>query len=157
VSGEPEIRRATTDDDYRAVSGLFREYLASLPFEIDFQDVDVDVEQPRSMYAPPDGCAFLGVVDDECVGVVGVRRFDDSSCELKRMYVRPASRGAGLGRALGQAAIAAARDLGYHRMLLDTVESMRAANALYESLGFDSISAYRHNPLPGDRYFALDL
>ena len=152
-----EIRAATTDDDYRLVSGLFREYLESLPFEIDFQDVDADIERPASMYAPPDGCAFLGVVDGDYVGVVGVRRFDEASCELKRMYVRPSSRGTGLGRALAEAAITAARELGYRQMLLDTIEDMRAANALYESLGFHQIPAYRHNPLPGDRYFALEL
>ena len=152
-----EIRAATTDDDYRLVSGLFREYLESLPFEIDFQDVDADIERPASMYAPPDGCAFLGAVDGDYVGVVGVRRFDEASCELKRMYVRPSSRGTGLGRALAEAAITAARELGYRQMFLDTIEDMRAANALYESLGFLQIPAYRHNPLPGDRYFALEL
>ncbi len=152
-----EIRPATTDDDYRVVSMLFREYLDSLPFEIDFQDVDADIERPTSMYGAPDGCAFVGVVDGECVGVVGVRRFDDGSCELKRMYVRPSKRRTGLGRRLTEAAITAARELGYQRMLLDTVEEMRAANALYESLGFRQIPAYRHNPLPGDRYFALEL
>ncbi|MGH8982404.1 MAG: GNAT family N-acetyltransferase [Acidimicrobiia bacterium] len=152
-----EIRRATSDDDYRLVGGLFREYLQSLPFEIDFQDVDRDVEAPRSVYGPPDGRAFLGVVDGAVVGVVGVSRFDDTSCELKRMYVRPASRRTGLGRSLAEAAISAARELGYRQMLLDTVEEMRAANALYESLGFVEIPAYRHNPLPGDRYLALEL
>jgi len=157
VTASVEIRSATTDDDYRLVSGLFREYLESLPFEIDFQDVDRDVEQPRTVYGPPDGRAFLGVVDGECVGVVGVGRFDTTSCELKRMYVRPSSRRTGLGRRLAEAAITAARELGYRQMLLDTIEDMRAANALYESLGFHQIPAYRHNPLPGDRYFALEL
>jgi putative acetyltransferase len=157
VTATIEVRSATTDDDYRLVSGLFREYLESLPFEIDFQDVDRDVEQPRTVYGPPDGRAFLGVVDGECVGVVGVGRFDTTSCELKRMYVRPASRRTGLGRQLAEAAITAARELGYRQMLLDTIEDMRAANALYESLGFHQIPAYRHNPLPGDRYFALEL
>lgn len=152
-----ELKQAATDDDYRLVSGLFREYLASLPFEIDFQDVDADVERPSSMYGPPDGCAFLGLVDGDCVGVVGVRRFDDTACELKRMYVQSASRRTGLGRRLAEAAISAARELGYRQMLLDTVEEMRAANALYESLGFVEIPAYRHNPLPGDRYLALEL
>jgi GNAT superfamily N-acetyltransferase len=152
-----EVRPAATDDDYRLVSELFREYLASLPFEIDFQDVDTDVEHPTSYYGPPDGRAFLGLVDGECVGVVGVRRFDETSCELKRMYVRPGTRRAGLGRRLAEAAVAAARELGYRRMLLDTVEDMHAANALYESLGFRDVPAYRHNPLPGDRYLALDL
>ena len=152
-----EVRPAETDDDYRLVSGLVREYLASLPFAIDFQDVDTDVERPTSYYGPPDGRAFLGVVDGECVGVVGVRRFDADSCELKRMYVRPACRRTGLGRMLAEAAIAAGRELGYRRILLDTIEEMRAANALYEALGFVEIPAYRHKPLPGDRYLALEL
>ncbi|HEX6312524.1 MAG TPA: GNAT family N-acetyltransferase [Acidimicrobiia bacterium] len=152
-----EIRAAVTDDDYRMVSELFREYLRSLPFEIDFQDVDTDVERPSSYYGPPDGRALLGFVDGRCVGVVGVRRFDATSCELKRMYVQPAQRRSGLGRRLAVAAIAAGRELGYRRMLLDTIADMRAANALYESLGFHDIPAYRHNPLPGDRYLELEL
>ncbi len=152
-----EIRSAATADDYRLVSELIAEYLASLDFTIDFQDVDRDVQWPRSVYGPPDGRAFLGLADAVAAGVVGVSRFDSTACELKRMYVRPAHRRLGLSRLLAEAAIGAGRDLGYRQILLDTVSDMRAANALYESLGFRDIPAYRNNPLPGDRYLALDL
>jgi len=157
ADGAVEIRSAVSDHDYRIVSELFTEYLGSLDFTIDFQDIDRDVQQPRSVYDRPNGRAFLAFVDGAAAGVVGVSRFDDAACELKRMYVRPDQRTRGLGRRRAVAAIGAAGDLGYRQMLLDTLEDMRAANALYESLGFRDIPAYRHNPLPGDRYLALDL
>ncbi len=152
-----EIRSAVTDDDYETVSELVAEYLRSLDFTVDFQDVDREVQGPRTVYGSPDGRALLAFVDATPAGVVGVTRFDPASCELKRMYVRPAYRKRGLGRLLAEAAIGAAREVGYREMLLDTVESLHAANALYESLGFRDIPAYRHNPRPDARYLALDL
>lgn len=152
-----EVRVAVTDDDYELVATLFREYLDSLSFQIDFQDVDRDVTEPRSVYGPPDGRALIGYVDGILAGVVSVSRFDGEACELKRMYTRPASRGIGVGRRLAEEAIAAARDLGYRMMLLDTVTDMIAANALYEALGFRDVAAYRFNPFPDARYLELDL
>ena len=73
------------------------------------------------------------------------------------MYLEPAARGSGLGRALAEAAIAAARRSGYRRLLLDTVSRLATAIAIYEALGFVEIDAYRHNPMADARYFALDL
>jgi len=158
VAVPPTIVRAATPGAWSDVERLIRAYLAELPFEIDFQDLDRELGELAVEYGPPRGAALLARKDDgAAVGFVGVRRFDDASAELKRMYIAPAARGTGAGRALGVAAVAAARELGYERLLLDTVDTMTPAIELYRSLGFVEIDAYRHNPLPGARYFALDL
>ncbi len=153
-----EIRTAESPQQWNDVERLIRAYLDDLPFEIDFQDLDSELVALSTEYGAPDGAALL-VVDDGgfAVGVVGVRRFDERSAELKRMYLAPEARGLGMGRALGAAAVGAARDLGYERLLLDTVAAMTAAIATYTVLGFVEISPYRHNPLRDARYFALDL
>lgn len=154
----PTVVRAQSATDWSEVERLIRAYLAELPFEIDFQDLDRELDELPTEYGPPRGAALLvRSPAGEAVGFVGVRRFDDASAELKRMYLVPTARGTGAGRALGAAAVAAAGELGYARLLLDTVATMTSAIELYRSLGFTEIDAYRHNPLPGARYFALDL
>lgn len=152
------VVQAETPGDWADGERLIRAYLASLPFAVVFQDVDREMTELPTMYGLPDGALLLvRGAQDEALGVVGVRRFDDHDAELKRMYLDPAARGSGLGRALAQVAVDAAKALGYRRLLLDTVASLTAAIALYESMGFVEIGAYRFNPFDDARYFALDL
>jgi GNAT superfamily N-acetyltransferase len=152
-----EVRVATTHADWRAVDVLVREYLDSLPFAVDFQDTDRELDELTTEYGEPHGVALLARVDGVDVGVVGVRRLDGDDAELKRMYVRATARRAGVGRLLGERAVREARRLGYRRILLDTVSSMTEAITLYESLGFRPTAPYRHNPRPDATYFALVL
>jgi carbonic anhydrase len=135
------------------VRTLFREYGDSLGVDLAFQGFDDEVA------ALPGGYDALLVarVDGEPVGCVGVRPLDPNVCEMKRLYVRPAGRGGGVGRALALAAIGRARALGYARMRLDTLPAMGAAQELYRSLGFVEIAAYRHNPIEGSRFLELEL
>ncbi len=151
------VVQASTPEGWAAVDRLIREYLAELPFEIDFQDLDRELAELPMEYGPPSGAALLAVEGDEAVGFVGVRRFDDGIGEVKRMYVAPIGRGKGIGRALATAAVDAAAVLGYRELLLDTVASMTAAIATYTSLGFEPTEPYRHNPLPEARFFRLVL
>jgi carbonic anhydrase len=151
------VVQASTAEGWAAADRLIREYLAELPFDIDFQDIDRELAGLPVVYGPRVGAALLAVDGDRAVGLVGVRRFTEGVGELKRMYVAPSGRGRGTGRALAAAAVDAARALGYRELLLDTVATMTAAIATYEGLGFTATEPYRHNPLPDARFFRLWL
>jgi putative acetyltransferase len=135
-----------------------REYLDSLPFALDFQDVDHELSSLEDEYGPPGGAAILALLGEDPIGCVALRPFEPPlTAELKRMYVRPSSRRAGAGRALAAAALEVARRLGYGRVRLDTVAEMEEAARVYEGLGFVEISPYRHNPLPTARFYEVTL
>jgi putative acetyltransferase len=139
--------------DVDEVRTLLREYAASLPFALDFQGFADELARLPGDYAPPRGRLLLA----RGSGCVGVRPLEETTCEMKRLYVRRAARGSGLGRGLAEAAIAEARRMSYARMRLDTVPGMEAAQALYERLGFHEIAPYRANPVAGVRYLELEL
>jgi ribosomal protein S18 acetylase RimI-like enzyme len=154
----PTIHPAQGDDDLAAARRLFRAYVASLDFALDFQDVDRELRALPGPYAPPDGVILLAEVDGTAVGVVALKPLDeDGVCEMKRLFVRPDRRGRGLGRALGEAVLDAARHRGYDVMRLDTVASMTAARALYRSLGFEERPPYYDNPLDDVVYMERSL
>jgi GNAT superfamily N-acetyltransferase len=137
---------------------LVREYVDSLPFVLDFQDIESELADLAEEYGPPAGCAVLVVIDGEPAGCVAIRALEPPAvAELKRMYLRPSARGRGLGRALAVAALEAARELGYEVVRLDTTAEMVEAAALYKRLGFVEIAPYRHNPLPTARFYEVAL
>ena len=139
------------------VAMLFREYADSLDFPLDFQDFDQELRTLPGRYDPPMGELLIARVAGKVAGCVGMRPLEPGACEMKRLYVRPAFRGLGIGRALARAIIDRAQSRGYERMRLDTVPSMTTAQALYRSMGFVEIPAYRYNPIPGTVYLELSL
>lgn len=151
------IRPARTEGDLEDVRALFREYAASLDFDLCFQDFDAELEALPGAYAPPDGTLLLAEVGPHVAGTVAVRKLADNVSEMKRLYVRPAFRREGVGRALAEAIIDETRALGYEHMRLDTVASMHAARALYTSLGFSETEPYYANPLPDVVYMERAL
>lgn len=143
--------------DFFAGKELIAEYAASLGIDLYFQNFTEELANLAEMYAPPDGCLLLARMSKELVGCVAIRQRDASTCEMKRLYVRTKYQGRGVGRHLAKAAIECAQRLGYSRMVLDTLSSMAAAQALYRSLGFEETSSYYPNPLNGAQYMVLDL
>jgi putative acetyltransferase len=151
------ITRAESPADLAEARELFGEYASGLGFGLDFQGFADEVEALERAYAPPSACILIARWHGVAVGCVAVRPLDGSTCELKRMYVRGRLRGLGIGRCLASVARAAAREMGYARMRLDTVPAMAAAIELYRSLGFVEIPPYRPNPVPGALFMELDL
>jgi putative acetyltransferase len=137
---------------------LFLEYAQSLGFSLCFQNFDKELATLPGDYAPPDGRLLLAEYEGQLAACVALHQIGFEVCEMKRLYLRPQFRGKGLGRALADRIIAEARQIGYRRMRLDTVEPvMQDAVAMYRRLGFQEIAPYCANPIAGALYMELPL
>jgi ribosomal protein S18 acetylase RimI-like enzyme len=141
--------RAATAADIPIVRELFTEYATGLGIDLAFQSFAEERDALPGRYAPPSGRLLLAWDGDTAAGCIALRRLDEHRCEMKRLYVRPAYRGTGLGRVLTVRAIAEATAIGYAGVYLDTLPSMARAIELYRSLGFVPTEPYCHNPVPG--------
>ncbi len=156
---EPQyaIADAAGPGDLDAARRLFREYADGLGVDLCFQGFGEELATLPGKYVPPDGRLLLARDGSVAVGCIALRRCDATAGEIKRLYVRPAARGRGLGGALALRVIEAAREIGYRRLVLDTLAPMAEARGLYRSLGFREIPAYYANPLAGVIYMELRL
>ena len=145
--------RIALADDVELVRTLFREYAEGIGVDLSFQGFEEELAALPAGY----DAILVAWLAGEPAGCVGVRSLGDGICEMKRLYLRPAARGAGVGRALAESVIERARALGYTRMRLDTMPSMAVAVTLYRSLGFVEIAPYRFNPVPGATFMELPL
>jgi putative acetyltransferase len=167
---------ADTKEAVHQVSALFREYAEALGVDLSFQNFEKELAKLPGEYAPPAGALLLALAEDDsspgpsahilegvaagtaaASGCVALRKIDCDVCEMKRLYVRTAYRGLGVGRALALAIIDSAKAIGYRYMRLDTLPQMGEAQSLYGSLGFREIPPYRYNPIPGSRFLELAL
>jgi ribosomal protein S18 acetylase RimI-like enzyme len=140
------------------VRELFLEYARSLDFSLCFQGFDEELRDLPGMYAPPGGRLLLALDGAQAMGCVGIHPLEPGMAEMKRLYVRPAGRGSGLGRILAQMACDEARGIGYRKVRLDTIaRTMPEAIALYRAMGFGEIPPYRKNPIPTALYLEKDL
>jgi ribosomal protein S18 acetylase RimI-like enzyme len=151
------LRPASFPGDLPEVRALFREYADSLGVDLSFQDFDRELASLPGAYVPPRGALLMVVREGAVAGCVALRPWDADICEMKRLFVRPAFRGARLGRTLAEGIVSEARRLGYARMRLDTLPSMGTAIGLYQRLGFIDIPPYRDNPVPGARFLERTL
>lgn len=139
------------------VRELFVEYANSIGFDLSFQGFDQELAELPGKYSRPKGTILLVSRDTAICGCVALREFESDTAEMKRLYLRPAFQGVGIGRMLAEKIVSLAREFGYSRIRLDTAPTMNAAASLYRSIGFQEISAYRHNPVEGTLYFEKSL
>ena len=152
-----EIIEATTDELIAKAKELIQEYAESLNFDLCFQNFDEELKGFPGQYSQPMGCLILALSENQPIGCVGLRYFDEGICEMKRLYVRPGFREKKAGRLLAETVIRSAQNIGYKYMRLDTLRSMGSANALYKKSGFKRIEPYRHNPIEEAVYMELNL
>ena len=155
------VRPASGAADLAATRVIFSEYAASLQVDLCFQDFAHELADLPGEYTDPRGALLLAYVDGALAGCCALRPLDASdyanAAEMKRLYVRPHFRGLGLGRLLTERILDAARAADYRCVLLDTLDDMEAARALYEDLGFVDIPPYYHNPIAGAHDLKVDI
>lgn len=152
-----DIRQAQFPDDMSEVQAIFREYVASPSVSLEFQDYEAEFAALPGKYAAPRGRLLLAWQAGAVVGCAAFREVDAATCEMKRVYVRPAARGAQLGRRLVERLLEDAKGAGYARMCLDVLPEFKAAQQLYASLGFTPAPAVTFNPVPGTLFLARAL
>jgi ribosomal protein S18 acetylase RimI-like enzyme len=146
-----------TDSELEEVRKIFIEYADFLNIDLCFQDFEKELKTLSTVYAPPKGCIILTKKGEEIVGCVALKPIAEGICEMKRLYIKPTSRGEKIGKKLVEELISFAKNAGYKTMKLDTLKSLNEAIALYRSFGFKETAPYVYNPLEEVLYFELDL
>src|SRR5579863_10330792 len=157
VSAMIELFHPNSPRLWETARALVREYASSLNVDLAFQNFDEELLHFETEYASPTGTFLLARNETDFLACGALRRFSDTECEMKRLYVRPDGRKMGLGRQFALTLITEAKSLGYKRMLLDTLPTMQSAQSLYKSLGFEPTAPYRFNPIEGTSFLKLDL
>jgi GNAT superfamily N-acetyltransferase len=152
-----KIAAASSPRDIEDVGTLFDEYSALVAEALCFQNYGTERSTLPGQYAPPGGALLIARDGEAAAGCVALRQLDAGTGEMKRMYVRDAYRGTGLGRRLAVAIVEEARNRSYARIVLDTLPKLAPAIALYRDLGFRDTGPYLPSPTPGALCFELRL
>lgn len=152
-----EIHHARFPHDLETVKDIFREYVGSATVSLEFQDYEAEFAALPGKYAAPQGRLLLAWRGERLVGCAALRQVDATTCEMKRVYVRPEARGEQLGRRLVERILDEARAAGYARICLDVLPEFTAAQQIYAALGFTDAPPVTFNPVPGTRFLALNL
>lgn len=159
----PALRFITpnTPEEFHDLRALLREYAEGLQIDLCFQGFEAELAELPGEYVAPRGALLMVLVDQQLAGCCALRPLDaidyPNACEMKRLYVRAAYRGSGLGRQLAEVILDCARLAGYASVLLDTLSEMESARSLYQDLGFKEIAPYYHNPIEGAHYLMVAL
>ncbi len=148
-----EIIKANSDIDFKEASILFQEYATWLNIDLSFQHFEEELMHLKEMYAFPEGAILLSKQENIFTGCVAVRKQALDIAELKRMYIKPNNRKAGIGAALLKKAIEMAKEIGYKKIRLDTLDNMHPAINLYKKAGFYQIEQYYFNPEKNALFF----
>lgn len=151
------FKMVDSDELIEQTRKIFREYQESIETDLCFQKFEEELASLPGKYSLPQGRLYLTFIDDEIVGCVALRPMEDKNCEMKRLYVRPEYRGIGLGRILAEKIINDAKEIGYKKMFLDTLDTMTFAVKLYNKLGFQDSHEYCFNPIEGAIFMELIL
>ena len=146
MGGRFDVVYVSDKKDYDDLRFLFLEYEKDLGFNLSFQDFNAELDELKSMYAYPEGAAYIIRKNNTAVACIAVRKLENNIAEIKRMFVRKTVRGKGYGKLLLDCALIACHELGYERVRLDTLDYMKPAIKTYKSAGFYEIPPYRHNP-----------
>ena len=152
-----DFKPVVGEDMIEEVRQLFMEYAQSLDIDLCFQGFETELKTLPGKYGPPAGALILASVDSQAAGCIALRSVSEDICEMKRLYVRDAYRGLGIGKALISMLIDEAKKLNYRYIRLDTLATMKDAQNLYLSLGFYDIEPYVYNPFEGTRFMELKL
>ncbi|MGW9686973.1 GNAT family N-acetyltransferase [Flagellimonas sp. 2504JD1-5] len=152
------LREALSTEHFDIGAELFQEYALHIGLDLEFQNFNDELKNLKKQYSRPDGILFIAYSEQEFpMGCFGIRRLNDTICELKRMYLKKEARGKGLGKIFMKKAISLGKELGYSKMRLDTLPSMLPALGLYKKFGFYEIPPYRFNPIDGTKYLEIQL
>jgi ribosomal protein S18 acetylase RimI-like enzyme len=152
------LTEAETAGDVNEAHTLFEEYAAGVGISLCFQNFDQELANLPGDYASPSGRLLLARLEGEVAGCIALRKLDDKTCEMKRLYLRPEFRGKGLGAKMVHALLDEAKQIGYSKVRLDTLPGrMDEAIGLYRSIGFKEIPAYYDTPFGDTLYMELDL
>jgi ribosomal protein S18 acetylase RimI-like enzyme len=161
ISSAIQIKSPCATGEWNSAREILVEYAGSLQVDLCFQDFENELAELPGQYSQPRGTFLLALVNGEVAGCCGLRPLDSAdysnAAEMKRLYVRPSYRGMGLGRQLTEAIMDAGRQAGYTCLLLDTLDEMESARALYAELGFEEVPPYYHNPIAGAHYLKAEI